>query len=515
MPTLPVREMGAHGVISDVLPWDLPSGAFSDARNVEFRDGAVQKSAGYLSVAAVLSSAAWMQLYDDGFSKQLVYASASDLWLMGSGTWTNVGTGFAASTEWHSVPFGTHCIFNNAIDAPVQKGPTDLVFAALPGWPATWTCNLIRAYKDFLVAAVVSENGVLVSNTLYWSDAAPPNELPGTWAPGGSSLAGFITIPGDGGEIVEMRPLGDSLIIYTQAGAYALTFTGQADAPMTLRRLPITGGAAARECVIQFENRHFVVGATRIYVHDTVSQAYPLESKTESRFYAQAGPRLPLTRVTSDQRNNDILVYYQTESATGLDRDRLMKWGTLDQCATFLDLPGVSCISLAFVPTDGTRWSGLGSAKWSDFGAIRWANLGGPRNTIGVFYLSPRALSLYRAEVGSLAAGQAFTGFAERIGIDLDQEGLKLGDRRAMVRHLYPQISGTGTVRIFVGYSNAPDTGILWKGPILLDLDGNPQRYRVDAIGHGRYLSWRIEHAESGSFRMSGMDVDVQQSYER
>jgi hypothetical protein len=503
----PVRGLGKGGVVADKLPWELEPNSFTNVSNVSFNDSAAYKTPGYQKTIDVGPGAVWMQLYDDGTAKQLVYATGTDLFLLQSGAWINVGTGYTSSTNWHSDSFGTFCIFNNGIEKPQSKA-VGANFIDLPGWPATWTCGLIRAYKDFLVAAQVVDNGIEQRNTIYWSDAAPTNELPENWTPGSPSLAGFVVIPGDGGEVVEMVPLGDSMVIYTQAAMYALTFTGSALRPMTLRRLPIAYGAASRECVVPFESGHFVIGLRQLYVHDTVNAQLVAEEIVEERFYRELS-NIDQVQVVQNARDTEIIVAYSDRDT--IASDKALTWNWLDNTWSFWTLPGVTCISYAFAPTEGETWETI-STQWNANNA-GWNELTQKVEALTLFYLTDT--ELFQALTGTTADGEPISAFVEKLGWDLDSIMQEPTNRRKMIRSIYPQIRGSGQANFFVGFSNAPNGAVNWKGPILLDLDEQPKRYKIDAIGHARYLSFRMEHNDVGSFRLSGMELDLMDSYQR
>ena len=46
MPLLPIRNLGAAGVITDVDPFNLPYAAFTKAKNVRFTEGNVERAPG-------------------------------------------------------------------------------------------------------------------------------------------------------------------------------------------------------------------------------------------------------------------------------------------------------------------------------------------------------------------------------------------------------------------------------------------------------------------------------------
>ena len=52
--TLPIRDVGAAGVITDVAPASLPPNAFTRAKNVRFDEGAVVRAPVFRSVKTPL-----------------------------------------------------------------------------------------------------------------------------------------------------------------------------------------------------------------------------------------------------------------------------------------------------------------------------------------------------------------------------------------------------------------------------------------------------------------------------
>lgn len=491
---------------TDHLAWELEPNFFTEALNVDFNDASANKTRGYSTVQAAGPDSTWMQLFDDGTAKQLVYSTQTDLYLLQAGAWLKVGGPYTASEEWQSCAFGIHCIFNNGVEVPQSKAP-GANFIDLPNWPATWTCRLIRPYKSFLVAAQVFDGGIKQSNTIFWSDTTPANELPPNWTPGAPSLAGFITLPGDGGEVVEMVPLGDSLLVYTQAAIYALTFTGNADAPMTLRKLPIAYGAAGRECVVEFQNRHFVVGLNKVYVHDTVTSLPVAEDRIENRFYSEVND-VTKTRVVQNTRTTELIVYYSAQDRYAAEKAVI--WNATDDNWTFRSLPDVKCISYAFTPTEGVAWPDM--IPWNQE-ARRWNELSQKAEGFDLFYLNDSAFM--KALTTTTADGTPINAFIERLGWDLDSLMQQPTNTRKMIRSIYPQVQGSGELCCYVGFSNAPAGEVQWKDCVKIQLEQTPKRYKLDAIGHARYLSYRFEHNDVGSFRISGMELDLQPSYAR
>ena len=65
--TLPLMGLDALGVILDSPPVALPPQAFSDARNVRFRDNAIRKMEGEVNI--------FPEIFDDEYVDCLLYTS--------------------------------------------------------------------------------------------------------------------------------------------------------------------------------------------------------------------------------------------------------------------------------------------------------------------------------------------------------------------------------------------------------------------------------------------------------
>jgi hypothetical protein len=94
----------------------------------------------------------------------------------------------------------------------------------------------------------------------------------------------------------------------------------------------------------------------------------------------------------------------------------------------------------------------------------------------------------------------------ERTGLDFDK---LLGTPTNTVKYineLLPQISGTGTVDITLGFANSPEGQVTWGDPVPYDIEND---YKVDFRNSGRYPAWRFEGSSDGNFQLSGMDFNV------
>ncbi|WP_444909350.1 hypothetical protein [Microbulbifer sp. TRSA005] len=69
---------------------------------------------------------------------QLAYASQTELYIRENETFvkrtnsTDFSTGYSPSENWQSLVWGESVIFNNGVDVPQIREPTDTEFKALP-----------------------------------------------------------------------------------------------------------------------------------------------------------------------------------------------------------------------------------------------------------------------------------------------------------------------------------------------------------------------------------------------
>ena len=167
---VPIRQLADVGVILDTPPVSLPPNAFTNAKNVRFRDGAVRKMEGEVDIFESITN--WLQdpannvgelqylawwpspnqaVNDSGYYVFVIENTSTedtvhDVYAMLPGEQTaptRIGMGFNRQGKWQHTLFngGFTFILNNGIEKPQfitdPEGNTDisvLSLAELPGW---------------------------------------------------------------------------------------------------------------------------------------------------------------------------------------------------------------------------------------------------------------------------------------------------------------------------------------------------------------------------------------------
>ena len=128
-----------------------------------------------------------------------------------------------------------------------------------------------------------------------------------------------------------------------------------------------------------------------------------------------------------------------------------------------------------------------------------------------IFLLSDADSRIYQSDL-IFSSVTSNPSVLERKSIDLDKVLTRPTNTVKLIKQILPQITGTGTVTFELGCHDTPDQMVNWLEAQEYDLDSD---YRVDLFATGRYLAWRITGLTGSRFRMTGMDVDIEEIGER
>jgi len=539
---VPVRKIGDRGVITDTPAYDLPLNAFTYALNMRFRDQKAEKSGGWARDAFELPAGQFGRWFSTWLPSTVLTTAiatstdssgtqSSQLHTWNGSLFSTTNT-VAWSADWHMETFAEFMIANNTVETPWVYPPNLTTFQPYAGFPAGWTCDTIRSYKNFLIVLglEVSVSGDFqigsYPNTVVWSDAAELNELPDNFNTSDpASLSSFNELPEDT-KLVDCLPLGNANILYLQDAVYAMTLTGGSFI-FSFRRL-FSRGILNRNCAVAFDNFHFVVGQNTIYTHDG-SRINRIATKSiETSFYKDVSD-ITSVKVAHDPDSKEIYIYYlsgeiPSDGYSEVPRNnRAMIWNYEHDTWTFEDLPA-ACVETAFLTESFQPWNTF-VGVWNQFSGLRWSQLATSQTERTVSFLSTDytipsepngAYKLY--DNSNYRDGQFFNSYLERISIDMDEVAESVNDWKQLAR-LFPQVSGAGEVYVQVGGANVPEGRVDWKFPpekIVIGQDRKAET-RIDT----RYLSMRFGNwdvnttAVEGQWSVSGWDLEIEKSYRR
>ena len=533
MPTLPIRNLGSTGVLTDPNPYNIPITGFTAANNIRFDEGKVRRAPVFRTVKDSLGfdpRAAFGIVPDTGFDTVLLVADDYEIQEYANNTLTDRSGSISASSDPRPFTISTlaDVVYINRPDrVPVFRLPTGTNFADLTNWDSTWRTKALRPFGDFLLALNVTEGSTNYANRVRFSDLVSANSIPTSWDESDTSKsAGFNDLVQMQTAIVDGLELGTNFIIYSSNEAMLMEFVGGTFI-FNFRKLFSDDGVINQNCVVEVDGKHFVFGTSDIYMHDGTSKVSICDEKTRKFIYTG------LNAKNADRcfvQHNKVLdeVYFCYQSGDSLVSfadtprcNRAAVYNVKNNTWSFMDLPNISAGATANVNTVSTYAAATGT----------YNNIGGSyydqedsrnRHTLMVgnsdsnnSISSPKLYGLDLADEGSMAFNVDTEAtkppFVERIGLDLDEIREPIDGYKVVTRML-PQAatknSTDTTITIEFGASDIPNNTPAYSTTSTFDISSD---YKVDSRASGRYLSYKFSKSSSdyADFELSGFDLDV------
>lgn len=512
MTYIPLRSIGAGGIVTDQNPYDLELTQFPNGNNVTFHEGRIGKTLGH----SVEQSLSFQPTHAQGWRYEgndtVVIGSLNKLYRYNGSTVTNVtktsdATNYSNSPRWQSEQLGTAMMFNNGSDVPQYMLPSGSRFADLPNWPSGVSTKCLKPYKSFLVMAGYETTSSEKYYTVRWSDEYEPTSVPSDYdITSTTNLAGENTLSGNNGELIDQLTLNNSQIIYAERGVFAMDFIG-APLVFAFRELFSDDGIINRGACAGFMNQHLVVGHNDIYVHDGNQKQSIVDKRVRKTFFNDIKDKRSVFCHTVNDRSEVWICYADNDATDAETANKALVWNWSQNAFTFIDLPNVRALTLSERMYSEGGWDDI-SGSWGQT-SLYWSNAS--QNT------QATSLQLLGAGYGDNnlffmndthgANGSALTAHLEATKIDLDSVLGKATNTIKQINGILPQIEGQGTVNISVGVSSAPQDGVSWKATKTYNIESD---HKIDVRASGRYFALRIESSSSEDYwRLTGLDIDI------
>lgn len=537
MANLPVRKLGTQGIITDVLPFDLPMTAWSGGTNVRFSGGKAQRAPVFRAASVLtptLVDAGGVMTFRPDTGYDVVFCGDTNgrlaKWVAGTGLTDVSETGFVASPsgeQFTSCALGGLLYVNRAAGPPRWWGSTSTQFAVVPnlGTPA-WTCNILRAYKDFLVAFAVTRSGTFYGSMVKWSDATQYGTVPATWDPTATNaLAGENVLSEMNSPIVDAGMFRDAMMIFGSSQTWAMRATGEASFVFRFDKLFDGKGAIARNCCVEANGMHFVFGPDDLWVHDGTQPTSIATERVKDFVFQNLDASLShFCHVWHDPTLTSVgFAFPSSDGVTPFSKtsgcNKAVVYNYANNTWGPVDLPCTTGAALANADLV-TTWDTLGAGiTWDNWGGT-WSgqsdgykpapfmvgNADSDRLTQAKLYASdPMDVGTRISLPADTAANSG--AFLERLGIDLDEAGVPVQNFK-WVRGINPQavIFRNVPMTVSFGACETPQGMPSWTTAVEFD----PQtEYQISARESGRYLSIRFGVAELADFQLAGFDADV------
>lgn len=505
-----ITNLAKPGFVIDQPDLMLVDGAWTDSRNIEYRDGAIEKAQGYAQVFSDLSvTAIWAAPISDGSNYFWVYGSGTVMYATDGTTHANITgsitLGATDDLNYSGGPFHGYMLVNDGVSMPQTWTPSlsnDLV--SLSAWPAvTTTCKVMRTFKDFIFALRVTEGGIYNPRLILWSDRANPGALPGSWDYADpTNQAGINELAQTQDIIVDALPLRDSMMFYKENHTWMADYIGGDDI-FGFRQVFSQIGLLSERCAIAFGSQHLVWTDQDIVLHDGNNARSILDGRARRWFFNRINiNRYKRCYAIADYRKR---VAYFCYPEYGYDWPTMaLAWNWHEDTLQPIELGGPKTwAETGITPASGTTIDGDSGTIDSATGLFDDESYS--PFTGAMVLLDANRNRAYQHNTGETFGGTAMSVYAERSGWALSSDMTRL---KRIVR-LYPRIIGNvgDTIDFHVGVRTTPNAPVQWRGPFRFRIGID---YKIDLRVTGRVLDFRVNYTGSNTWRMHGIGVEFE-----
>lgn len=506
---------GNGGSIADLPPQSVPPNIFTDARNVVFDDGAVEKAAGMAEQFGTPPITPYFLLptQDNAGTKRLFIAGTAAIYSYLAGSFANVtrttGGAYSAGTTnvWtggimHGVPF-----LNNGTDAPQSWDTGTSKFVNLPNWPANYTAKALRPFKNFLFALNYNNGTTWFPHNVLWSQPADPGSVPGSWdITDPTKDAGDSPLSDTPGHVIDGLGIGDQFAIYKEDATYAARFTG---APFIFSFRPVLreSGILSRNCVGEVMGKHVVLTTDDVIMFDgQVAQSIMNRKWRRDLFSNISIADYEKSFVAVFPQEREVWICISTVQDYPPNVAYVWKWRTNSWSKR--TLPFTQSVAFGFAPdaagddwdTDSGQWE-ADSEGWSAF-TLRGKN--------GVLAATTDT-KIYTLNVGETIGATAMDSTLEHLSFDFaSEQSPEAADAVKHISKLRPRIlatAGAPTLNFQIGTQMHINDPITWTAAMPFTVGTQDEL----CLGvNGRYISWRVTANCACRWRLEAIDFLVQ-----
>lgn len=528
MADIVLENLGTVGIIKDIPDYDLPPEAFSDGKNVSFRN----KRATY---------AFGQEVYVDTIGVptllQQTFTGTDSYWIWNEGAGFKATDGTTTKTlpvtpAW-SFDYDRPCtggvyhgfpLFSNGMNDPVYWGKdfsTPSAMLPLPNWPSGWLARIVRPWGNFILLADMVEGGNRIQDKFRWSASASPGAFPSVYQAAAGNDAGEAQCSETDGPITAMDGLGNFVLIYKSRGVYRAEYVGGNTVFAVRKHFDdlscLTAGALTR--ISKAKNgvpHHFVMttdfdlvmtdGYSRVSVATDSWKQWIQRNISEdlwSRTFCVYNPR-----------RREVWTCIPLQGATAWPNMALI-WNVDDGQFTTRDLPEASAAAWGIVSAVGQPkiWDNQ-TTRWDDFiGYWDERNFNATDTHLLFAGGSSKIYQENSSPAWADAPGSVVTRYLERTGLGItgrDRQGNWTVDqlRRKLLKRIWPRvkIQGIGQLQLYGLAQDKPDGPVRISGPHVLR-DGEQF---VDPLISGIYLGWKIESTTDVRWELEGITVEIE-----
>jgi hypothetical protein len=526
MAIIPFPFSDNPGIAKDIAPQDLPSGLWSDGKNMLFRNRKASKAFGYTEyIGTTTISPRALFFCPLNLSGFWIYPGLTKCYAFDiAGTKANItnsGGDYTGGEDsrWNFCFLHGLGIVNNGTDLPQLWSPPSLAttLVALTNWPASTYAKVMRSYLNFLIALdVTKSSGTRYAQMVKWSHPADAGAVPSSWDEADATkLAGENLLSETPGVLIDCLPLGGANIVYKEDATYSMTYIG-GQYVFGFQRLPLSFGLLAQDCAVQLERQHFAVTNNDIVIHDGVT-AVSIVAEKDRQWIFDALEQGGKTRAFAFPYHSRGEVWFCFSQTGGAVPDLACIWNKDRNSITFRDLPHVR--SAVYVPalrlSAADTWDEEAVLTWAAETTKIWDDPSYINIKERVLFINEDDGTIDQFDTDSYdAKGTAERSFLERQSMPfygVDKDGKVVADMKAVkfVQELWPWITGTtgATVDIYVGTQDEVTDDITWLDPVTFTIGTTDF---IPVYASCRFLSIRLEATGTDLWEWHGMEYSIQ-----
>lgn len=373
-------------------------------------------------------------------------------------------------------------------------------------------CKSLRAFRSFLVALNISNDGVNFPRVVKWSTEAATQNIPTSWNETTSTVdAGEFELADTKGDILDGLQLRDSFMIYKEDAVYSMTFVGTPFI-FSFRQLSPTIGAISKNCVAEFDGGHAIFGKGNFYINDgqRIKPILPMKLK-EYVFQSIDGQQTNKCFVVADYGRTEILFCFTADGASTDQPNKAVVWNYITNTFTIRDLPNVAHIGYGNVgnPIRATTWATT-TGSWSA-ATGPWTMSYDLQDKVLLFADPSTVLDipkLFRDNSGNKENLVDMDSYIERSGLTLNEQGQPDQTSVKRISAIYPKmsISSDNEINVYLGTSMSTEEGITWNAPVTF----NPNtQSKVSVRGTGKLYAVKFESTTDMDWELDGYAIDV------
>ncbi len=505
------------GVVSkaDYPPFDAPADAWTHVNDVQFREGPAERVngwGGFLGTASNDPLHVLNSYFDD--SSYWLYGTELNIYTVSDdGTHYDITPTSAPSENspngWTSCELNGLPVMNFRKDAPVYWARDPLTAAAaLPGWPSGDSCQVMRSFKNYLIALNLSRAGGEFPSVMAWSDAADPGTVPTTWTAAASNDAGEFSLGGTSEGISDGLALRDQFVVYKPHASYLVSYVG-GTLIFGQREFSTTTGALAANCVAEIRNNHVFLADGDVCITDGQSIKSLIDRRARRKLFSELDQiNYRNSFVFNNEPESEVWICYPENGQQYATR--ALVWHQDTDKLSFRDLSmggqglphaAVGNISEASVVD---TWASA-TYTWDSANAERAWNAtitDSANNGIVGIDLDEPQLALLDAqnapETGSIRP-------------TLRKESIDFGEKQTvkLVNEVWPRITGEPgqIINIRLGAQMQADDDITWS-PFQQYVLGTDDK--VNSYARGRFISVELTATDGDVWRCTGLGLNIQ-----